>query len=132
MIAQLTNHLWQSTFFALAAALLTLAFRKNRAAPRHSVWLIASLKFLIPFSALLALARQLQWTAGAQRVAAHAPLPEVLLTIGQFSEPFPSHVPAAPHVSRPNTNWWLLANLDPGKGTGKFLVFDHVERPFDN
>jgi len=26
----LTNHLWQSTLFALAVALLTLAFRKNK------------------------------------------------------------------------------------------------------
>jgi hypothetical protein len=31
MIRELTNHLWQSTLFALAAALLTLAFRVNRA-----------------------------------------------------------------------------------------------------
>jgi len=31
MIAELTNHLWQSTLFALAAGLLTLALRKNRA-----------------------------------------------------------------------------------------------------
>jgi hypothetical protein len=33
MVEELTNHLWQSTLFAFAAGLLTLAFRKNRARP---------------------------------------------------------------------------------------------------
>jgi hypothetical protein len=50
ILAALANHLWQSTLFAVAAAaLLALAFRKNRAETRHALWLIASLKFLIPF-----------------------------------------------------------------------------------
>lgn len=49
------NHLWQSTWFALAAALLTLAFRKNRAQVRYWLWLAASIKFLIPFSILMSL-----------------------------------------------------------------------------
>lgn len=35
MIGQWTNHLWQSTLFAVAAALLTLAFGKNRAQVRY-------------------------------------------------------------------------------------------------
>jgi uncharacterized protein (TIGR03435 family) len=52
ILAALANHLWQSTLFAVAAALLALAFRKNRAETRHALWLIASLKFLIPFALL--------------------------------------------------------------------------------
>jgi uncharacterized protein (TIGR03435 family) len=46
------SHLVQSTLFAGAAALLTLAFRANRAAVRFWLWLSASLKFLIPFALL--------------------------------------------------------------------------------
>jgi hypothetical protein len=53
MITALTNHLWQSTMFAIVAGLLTLAFRKNRAKVRYWLWFSASLKFFIPFSLLI-------------------------------------------------------------------------------
>ena len=52
MIAALVNHLWQSTLFCAGAWLITLALRPNSAALRHWVWLLASLKFLVPFSFL--------------------------------------------------------------------------------
>jgi beta-lactamase regulating signal transducer with metallopeptidase domain len=52
MIAALINHLWQSTLFCGGAWLITLTLRANSAALRHSIWLIASLKFLVPFSLL--------------------------------------------------------------------------------
>ena len=52
-LSDLANHLWQSTLFAAAAWLLTLALQKNRAAVRHGLWLAASLKFLVPFSLLV-------------------------------------------------------------------------------
>ena len=55
MIAALTNHLWQSTLFVLAAGVVAAALRKNGAHVRHRVWLIASLKFLVPFSVLMSL-----------------------------------------------------------------------------
>ena len=55
LINSASSHLVQSTLFAGAAALLTLAFRGNRAQVRFWLWLSASLKFLIPF-ALLAMA----------------------------------------------------------------------------
>ena len=47
-----SSHLVQSTLFAGAAALLTLAFRANKAEVRFWLWLSASLKFLIPFALL--------------------------------------------------------------------------------
>src|SRR3954469_16212635 len=47
-----SSHLVQSTLFAGAVALLTLAFRANRAQVRFWLWLSASLKFLIPFALL--------------------------------------------------------------------------------
>jgi len=46
------NHLWQSTLFVAAAALLALAFRRHPARVRHGIWVAASLKFLIPFDML--------------------------------------------------------------------------------
>ncbi len=53
------NHLWQSTAFALIAALLTLALRKNQARARYWLWLAASLKFLVPFSLLVVIGSHL-------------------------------------------------------------------------
>jgi beta-lactamase regulating signal transducer with metallopeptidase domain len=53
------DHLWQSTLFAAAIAFMTLAFRKHRAAVRHALWFAASAKFLLPFSALVALGETL-------------------------------------------------------------------------
>ncbi len=49
------NHLWQSTLFAAAAALLALHFRNNHARIRYCLWLAASIKFLIPFFLFIAI-----------------------------------------------------------------------------
>jgi bla regulator protein blaR1 len=64
--AAVWNHLWQSTLFALCAALLTLAFRRNHAQVRYGIWLAASVKFLLPFSLLVALGNRLGWFAGTR------------------------------------------------------------------
>ncbi len=82
-LSPLANHLWQSTLFAVAAGLLTLAFKKNRAAVRHWLWLAASVKFLIPFSLLVTIGSQFQW-----RASPAIPQPQVSVMIGQISEPF--------------------------------------------
>jgi bla regulator protein blaR1 len=50
----IANHLWQSTAFVAAIGLLTLVFARNRARVRYGLWFAASVKFLIPFSALIA------------------------------------------------------------------------------
>lgn len=46
----LADHLWQSTWFALAAWLLAHVVRRDAARIRFWVWLAASLKFLFPFA----------------------------------------------------------------------------------
>src|SRR5438270_362026 len=51
----LVNHLWQSTLFAAVAGLLTLLLKTNQAQARYCVWLVASIKFLLPFSLLASL-----------------------------------------------------------------------------
>jgi uncharacterized protein (TIGR03435 family) len=86
----MTNHLWQSTIFAIAAGLLTLAFRKNRAQVRYWLWLSASLKFLVPFSLLMSLGSQLQWKPG---VSPASPVPaEFTASLVEIAQPFPSTV----------------------------------------
>jgi beta-lactamase regulating signal transducer with metallopeptidase domain len=52
-LLSIANHVWQSTLFAAVAGLLTLALRKNRAQTRYCLWLLASVKFFIPFSLLV-------------------------------------------------------------------------------
>ena len=54
IVAGLANHVWQSTAFAAAAWLLTILLRRNPARVRYAIWLAASIKFLIPFSLLVA------------------------------------------------------------------------------
>lgn len=61
MLGAFGNHLWQSTIFLVLAALLTLVLGKQRARVRHAVWLAASVKFLIPFSWLVAMGSRLAW-----------------------------------------------------------------------
>ncbi len=55
----LANHFWQSTLCLAIAATLTLLLRKNHAQARYGLWLAASVKFLVPFSLLIALGAHL-------------------------------------------------------------------------
>ena len=100
MIAQLTNHLWQSTLFAVAAAFLTLAFRKNRAQVRYWLWFGASFKFFVPGALLIGLGSHLDWTPAAKKIAT----PAVTSAIEQIAEPFPDTVPFVP--STPQATEW--------------------------
>src|SRR5580658_9753464 len=87
MIGELTRHLWQSTFFALAAGLLTVAFRGNRAQVRYWLWLSASLKFFIPFALLISLGSNLETRLpAAHKIATRIATPAISFTIDQFSE----------------------------------------------
>jgi bla regulator protein blaR1 len=61
----IADHVWQSTLFAAAAAMLSLSLRKNQARVRYRVWLAASLKFLIPFSLLTSLGQHLATLPGS-------------------------------------------------------------------
>jgi beta-lactamase regulating signal transducer with metallopeptidase domain len=70
MRAALLDHLWQSTLFAICAWSLTLVLRKNGAHLRHAVWLVASIKFLIPFSLMTMLGQQMKPYVGIEN--AHA------------------------------------------------------------
>src|SRR2546421_573946 len=100
MIGALTNHLWQTTLYALAAGLLTVALRKNRAQIRYWLWLTASLKFFVPFSLLMSLGAHLESLPAARKIAAQIVLPAVSSTMVEVTQPFygglwlPSSTPA--------------------------------------
>jgi beta-lactamase regulating signal transducer with metallopeptidase domain len=50
MITDLANHIWQSTIFAAAVAVLAFVVRRKHARIRYRLWWAASVKFLIPFA----------------------------------------------------------------------------------
>jgi bla regulator protein BlaR1 len=102
----LANHLWQSTLFAAAAALLTLFLRNNRAQTRYCLWLAASVKFLIPFSILVA--------AGTHfRSHNSMPIPQSSLSSAfeQASQPFADTTPLASLPATTSRSWILPAIL---------------------
>jgi len=111
MIASLLDHLWQSTLFAAGILLLTLLFRRNGARLRFRLWFAASLKFLLPFSALTMLGEYFSRLVPAS-------LPETLLAIQPAAERFSA--PVRSLVSQHGGGWniaplllgvWLLGLL---------------------
>jgi uncharacterized protein (TIGR03435 family) len=91
--------LWQSTLIAASAGMLAVLLRNNRAQARYWVWLIASLKFLIPFSLLIAVGSRLGWVTGpAPAPSGFSAAPaEFVVMMQQFGQPFmrePSRVGA--------------------------------------
>jgi uncharacterized protein (TIGR03435 family) len=90
MTAALVTHLWQSTAFVALAGLVTVALRKYPARVRFSVWMIASLKFLIPFALLTSLGSH--WA----RPNLHPQVRAFYSLVEEFGQPF-----AQGHVSAP-------------------------------
>lgn len=97
-LVPLANHLWQSTLFAAAAALLSLAFRKQRAQVRYCLWLATSVKFLVPFALLVGIGSQFEWRGAASIVQTQIPV-----TMEEISQPFahsPASIASPPAASR--------------------------------
>ena len=69
MIADLTNHLWQSTLVAFLAALLITTLRNNTGNVRYWVWFTASCKFFVPFVLLINLGVHLKWPPTLDKIA---------------------------------------------------------------
>ncbi len=76
------RHLWQSTLFAVMAAVMTLFLRRNQARARYWLWMTASLKFLVPFSPLVATGSYFAWHNGAA-----APPSTFSIVIEQVAKP---------------------------------------------
>lgn len=93
MTIAVVNHLWQSTVVAIVAALVALALRRTQARVRHAVWLAASMKFLVPFSVLIALGGAVSWRAATAPVVSVAPA--IAETVQTMTEPFADATAAA-------------------------------------
>jgi bla regulator protein BlaR1 len=78
------NHLWQTTLFGLGAAALALLLSNAPAKARSWIWLVASLKFLLPFSLLLAVGSMLAPT----REPSTALQPAPFYSVDTISQPF--------------------------------------------
>ena len=117
MFAALGNHLWQSTLFAFAAALLTLAFRNNSARVRHCLWLAASLKFLVPFSLLMLLGNRFAAHTshlGAVSASAAPQWPFLMERIAQPLSSTAQSVSSAGAAPLPATSFSTLASVAIG------------------
>lgn len=117
----LANHLWQSTLVAAAAALLALSLHNHRARARYWIWLAASIKFLVPFSLLVALGSHLAW----QRHPAETMKPMLYLAIEEISQPFTQsevRAPALPAASQISAGLTHLFPLITAVWLGGFLL----------
>lgn len=92
-VSGLVNHLWQSTVFVVGVWLLTIVLRRNQARTRYFLWMLASVKFLVPFSILIVAG---EWLHPAAPVA--GPAPAFLTAMGGFAQPV-SVLQSAPHVA---------------------------------
>ena len=90
MIGAFTDHLWQSTVFVLAAALVAAALRQNGAHIRHRIWLVASLKFLVPLSLLMSIGGALPRIAPAMPVTDTTTVSDLSITVDRIAQPFTS------------------------------------------
>lgn len=86
----LVNHLWQSTVVVAIACLLSLAFKKNHARVRFWVWFTASIKFLLPFSVLIAAGGWLR-----SLIPTPTPRPAVASVVEAVTQPFTGEFPGA-------------------------------------
>jgi uncharacterized protein (TIGR03435 family) len=87
--AALANHLWQSTAVTGIAWLLVFSLRNNHARTRYWVWMIASVKFLIPFSILITAGESLRsaFTTPIQRPALAVMMEQITLPFPQGASP---------------------------------------------
>jgi bla regulator protein BlaR1 len=99
MMAALLDHLWQSSLFAAAIALVMPLFRRQPAGLRFWLWFAASMKFLVPFALLVALGRNLMTLFAtaitAPLLSAIRPAAARLSMAAPLMSPSPAHIPAA-------------------------------------
>ena len=115
-LALVGDHLWQSTIFGAAVVLLAIALRRNSARVRYWLWLAASIKFLVPFAALVALGGQITW-----RTVEVVPFVEAPILIETVSQPFSQdaltvRAAAGRPAARP------FADALPGAGLGIWAI----------
>lgn len=107
LLAALANHVWQSTVFIIAVWIATRALHGNAARVRSWLWTAASIKFLLPLSALVNIGERFQWrTAPPVVQPAVSFVMEDVLTPVNVSALVPAIVP---QPATPMWPWLLLA-----------------------
>jgi TonB family protein len=56
---KIADHLWQATLFVIVVLLASLLLRRGPARLRHTIWLLASVKFIIPATLLVFIGQQI-------------------------------------------------------------------------
>jgi TonB family protein len=82
----LANHLWQATLFSALCFLAVLLLKRGPSRTRHTIWLIAGLKFALPSALLLFLME----SAGLRLPDWSGPIADganPLAAVGQFTDP---------------------------------------------
>jgi uncharacterized protein (TIGR03435 family) len=97
----LGNHLWQSTLCLAVTGLATLVLRRNHAQARYGLWLAASVKFLIPFSLLVALGTHLAPAKPQPRMMAGG----FYIVMEEVSRPFSQTAPGPPRATESRRPW---------------------------
>src|SRR5580698_1574710 len=82
--APLVNHLWQSTVITVVVWLLALSLRKNYSRTRYRLWMVASVKFLVPFSLFIHAG---EWLRSAAAVPVQRPV--LASVMERVARPFP-------------------------------------------
>jgi bla regulator protein BlaR1 len=109
MIAEVANHLWHCTLFAIAAALFALLLRWYQAKIRFWVWFAASVKFVIPFAMLMSFGAH---TASAPITRAAAGVSWASPTVVRMAQPFGLESEAAPtYRSASSERDWVIVTI---------------------
>jgi uncharacterized protein (TIGR03435 family) len=108
------HHLWQSTMVCGSLWLLSLMLRRNAARMRFRLWMLASIKFLLPFSLLI--------TAGEAISVKKHPVPSVAPFLSMMIEgpASPSGMVKPLHSAAPIVSE-SRADADPGKSQSIML-----------
>lgn len=101
----IADHIWQSTLFALCAALCAMLVRRGPARFRFFVWLTASLKFVVPFSLLIALGNRF---ARIHSTASGPLQPQVFYQMDVASQPFSFSAIKLDSPTRPDVHLHLF------------------------
>ena len=100
-------HLWQSTLVISIVWLVTLALRGNRPRVRYWLWTAASLKFLVPFSWLVALGSRFEWRSAPAIAKPAATFVEEIL-----ASPLPVAASTSSLSGVQSSAWlWVLPSL---------------------
>ena len=94
------THVLESTLFAGAVWLATLALRRNRARTRHALWMAASMKFLVPFALLVSLGSH-----AARRDSGSVSPPQMRFVLADAVPPMP--LSAVAHRAQSGHRDWL-------------------------